>query len=63
MIMRHKKFSYNFSGLSKNWKNFPIYCSPTTSRLIQSKLRVDPKWIRELNLSETHVIDKSVEVR
>lgn len=57
------KVKLNFRGLSKHWSSFPIYCSPITSRLIQSKLRVDPKWIRAIDLNQTHVIDNSVEVR
>jgi len=48
-------FHYDhYIGLNKHWNHGPIYCSPSTARLVVLKLRVDPQYIRSLPLGWEH---------
>ncbi|XP_074119207.1 5' exonuclease Apollo [Sminthopsis crassicaudata] len=42
-------------GLSSTWAR-PLYCSPLTARLLHCRLQVSPKWIRALEVGESHVL-------
>ncbi|KAM8999135.1 5' exonuclease Apollo [Sarcophilus harrisii] len=42
-------------GLSSTWAR-PLYCSPLTARLVRCRLQVSPKWIRALEVGESHVL-------
>lgn len=41
--------SDHYVGLTANWKHGPIYCSRVTGRLVKHQLKVDPKWVVELD--------------
>ncbi|SPN96864.1 related to PSO2 - DNA repair protein [Cephalotrichum gorgonifer] len=40
--------SDHYIGLSGNWRHGPIYCSRVTGGLVKQQLKVDPKWVVEL---------------
>ncbi|KAL5002984.1 cytochrome P450-domain-containing protein [Aspergillus recurvatus] len=40
--------SDHYMGLSKSWRHGPIYCSRATANLVRQQLRVDPKWVVDL---------------
>lgn len=40
--------SDHYIGLSASWSHGPIYCSRVTANLCRRQLRVDPKWMVEL---------------
>ncbi|XP_074044578.1 5' exonuclease Apollo [Macrotis lagotis] len=42
-------------GLSSTWAR-PLYCSPLTARLLHRRLQVPTRWIRALELGESHVL-------
>lgn len=41
--------SDHYIGLSKSWCHGPIYCSRPTANLVRQQLRVDPKWLVDLD--------------
>lgn len=41
--------SDHYIGLTANWRHGPIYCSRVTGGLVKQQLRVDPKWVVELD--------------
>lgn len=41
--------SDHYVGLTANWRHGPIYCSRVTGRLVKQQLKVDPKWVVELD--------------
>ncbi|KAF5849589.1 hypothetical protein GGP41_005037 [Bipolaris sorokiniana] len=41
--------SDHYVGLSASWKHGPIYCSKVTGNLVRQQLRVDPKWVVDLD--------------
>ncbi|KAL4900767.1 hypothetical protein BDW74DRAFT_170549 [Aspergillus multicolor] len=41
--------SDHYIGLSKSWRHGPIYCSRATANLVRQQLRVDPKWVVDLD--------------
>nr|XP_020475562.1 5' exonuclease Apollo [Monopterus albus]XP_020475569.1 5' exonuclease Apollo [Monopterus albus] len=43
-------------GLTSTWSNRPIYCSPTTARLLRLKLQVKEKWIHPLEVGEPSLL-------
>ncbi|KAJ6086484.1 hypothetical protein N7467_005398 [Penicillium canescens] len=45
--------SDHYIGLSKSWCHGPIYCSRPTANLVRQQLRVDPKWIVDLDFEST----------
>ncbi|KAI9838590.1 MAG: hypothetical protein M1819_004903 [Sarea resinae] len=44
--------SDHYVGLTSHWQNGPIYCSRVTANLVRGQLRVDPKWVVELEFEE-----------
>ncbi|KAJ5475344.1 DNA cross-link repair protein pso2/snm1 [Penicillium diatomitis] len=40
--------SDHYIGLTKSWCHGPIYCSRPTGNLVRQQLRVDPKWVVDL---------------
>ncbi|KAL8899668.1 MAG: hypothetical protein Q9207_006080 [Kuettlingeria erythrocarpa] len=48
--------SDHYIGLTSSWCHGPIYCSRVTGNLVRRQLRVDPKWVVDLDF------DKKVEV-
>ncbi|KAA0714049.1 5' exonuclease [Triplophysa tibetana] len=44
------------SGLTSTWSYRPIYCSPLTAKLLKLKLQVKEKWIRPLEVGESHML-------
>ncbi|KAJ5157882.1 DNA cross-link repair protein pso2/snm1 [Penicillium canariense] len=45
--------SDHYIGLTKSWCHGPIYCSRATGNLVRQQLRVDPKWIVDLDFETT----------
>ncbi|KAJ6134720.1 hypothetical protein N7523_001042 [Penicillium sp. IBT 18751x] len=45
--------SDHYIGLSKSWCHGPIYCSRPTGNLVRQQLRVDPKWVIDLEFETT----------
>ena len=48
--------SDHYIGLTSSWCHGPIYCSHVTANLVRRQLRVDPKWVVDLEF------DKKMEV-
>ncbi|KAI4115820.1 MAG: hypothetical protein LQ345_003654 [Seirophora villosa] len=48
--------SDHYVGLTSSWCHGPIYCSRVTGNLVRRQLRVDPKWVVDLEF------DKKIEV-
>lgn len=48
--------SDHYVGLTASWSHGPIYCSHVTANLVRQQLRVDPKWVVDLDF------DRPVEV-
>ncbi|KAL2037123.1 hypothetical protein N7G274_010119 [Stereocaulon virgatum] len=48
--------SDHYIGLTSSWCHGPIYCSHVTANLVRRQLRVDPKWVVDLEF------DKKVQV-
>ena len=44
--------SDHYIGLTASWCHGPIYCSKVTGNLVRQQLRVDPKWVVDLNWDE-----------
>lgn len=44
--------SDHYIGLTANWRHGPIYCSHVTANLVRQQLRVDPKWVVDLEWEE-----------
>lgn len=48
--------SDHYGGLTGSWQNGLIWCTKVTANLVRSKLRVDGRWVRELEWAkETYV--------
>jgi DNA cross-link repair 1A protein len=41
--------SDHYVGLTASWNHGPIYCSKVTGNLVRQQLRVDPKWVVDLD--------------
>ncbi|XP_074781934.1 5' exonuclease Apollo [Athene noctua] len=48
-------------GLSSTWSR-PLYCSPLTARLLPRRLQVPSRWIRPLEVGQSHVLGEEVTV-
>ncbi|XP_033925652.1 5' exonuclease Apollo [Melopsittacus undulatus] len=48
-------------GLGSTWDR-PLYCSPCTARLLPRRLQVPTRWIRPLEVGESHVLGEEVTV-
>ncbi|PVI03754.1 DRMBL-domain-containing protein [Periconia macrospinosa] len=44
--------SDHYIGLTASWSHGPIYCSKVTGNLVRQQLRVDPKWVIDLEFEE-----------
>ncbi|KAF2653685.1 DNA cross-link repair protein pso2/snm1 [Lophiostoma macrostomum CBS 122681] len=44
--------SDHYMGLTSSWAHGPIYCSKVTANLVRQQLRVDPKWVVDLEFEE-----------
>ncbi|KAM6295140.1 5' exonuclease Apollo [Aegotheles albertisi] len=49
------------AGLSSTWSR-PLYCSPLTARLLHRRLQVPPRWIRPLEVGQSHALGEEVTV-
>src|SRR6201996_5604006 len=45
--------SDHYVGLTSHWSHGPIYCSKVTANLVRQQLRVDPKYVVDLEFDET----------
>lgn len=45
--------SDHYIGLTAKWRHGPIYCSKVTGNLVRQQLKVDPKWIVDLEFEKT----------
>ncbi|KAJ4288148.1 DNA cross-link repair protein PSO2/SNM1 [Kalmusia sp. IMI 367209] len=44
--------SDHYIGLTASWNHGPIYCSKVTGNLVRQQLRVDPKWVVDLDFEK-----------
>ena len=44
--------SDHYIGLTSSWCHGPIYCSHVTANLVRQQLRVDPKWVIDLEFDQ-----------
>ncbi len=44
--------SDHYVGLTASWAHGPIYCSKVTANLVRQQLRVDPKWVVDLEFEK-----------
>lgn len=44
--------SDHYIGLTASWAHGPIYCSKVTANLVRQQLRVDPKWVVDLDFEK-----------
>lgn len=44
--------SDHYIGLTSSWSHGPIYCSHVTANLVRQQLRVDPKWVIDLEFED-----------
>ncbi|KAH9873855.1 hypothetical protein IAQ61_004482 [Plenodomus lingam] len=44
--------SDHYIGLTSSWAHGPIYCSKVTGNLVRQQLRVDPKWVVDLDFEK-----------
>ena len=44
--------SDHYIGLTSSWCHGPIYCSHVTANLVRQQLRVDPRWVVDLEFEE-----------
>lgn len=44
--------SDHYVGLTSSWSHGPIYCSKVTGNLVRQQLRVDPKWVIDLEFEQ-----------
>ena len=44
--------SDHYIGLTSSWCHGPIYCSHVTANLVRQQLRVDPKWVIDLEFEQ-----------
>ncbi|OQE91401.1 hypothetical protein PENNAL_c0009G08774 [Penicillium nalgiovense] len=55
--------SDHYIGLSKSWCHGSIYCSRPTANLVRQQLRVDPKWVIDVDFESTTEVPETGGVR
>ena len=51
--------SDHYIGLTASWAHGPIYCSKVTANLVRQQLRVDPKWVVDLEFEKKTEVPKT----
>lgn len=51
--------SDHYIGLTASWSHGPIYCSKVTANLVRQQLRVDPKWVVDLEFEKKTEVPKT----
>lgn len=51
--------SDHYIGLTASWSHGPIYCSKVTANLVRQQLRVDPKWVVDLEFEKKTEIPRT----
>ncbi|KAI9687178.1 MAG: hypothetical protein M1820_010515 [Bogoriella megaspora] len=51
--------SDHYIGLTSNWCHGPIYCSKVTGNLVRQQLRVDPRWVVDLEFEEKREVPRT----
>ncbi|KIW07983.1 uncharacterized protein PV09_01882 [Verruconis gallopava] len=55
--------SDHYIGLTSSWRHGPIYCSRVTGNLVRQQLKVDPKYVVDLEFEEEREIPDTPGVR
>lgn len=55
--------SDHYIGLTSNWAHGPIYCSKVTANLVRTQLRVDPKYVVDLEFENEREVPGTDGVR
>lgn len=55
--------SDHYIGLTANWSHGPIYCSKVTANLVRTQLRVDPKYVIDLDFDQEREVPGTAGVR
>ncbi|KAJ9223928.1 hypothetical protein DTO027B5_507 [Paecilomyces variotii] len=55
--------SDHYVGLTSSWRHGPIYCSRVTANLVRQQLKVDPKWVVDLEFETTTEVPGTEGVR
>jgi DNA cross-link repair 1A protein len=55
--------SDHYIGLTSSWHYGPIYCSRVTGNLVRQQLRVDPKWVVDLEFEKEFEVPNTDGVR
>lgn len=55
--------SDHYVGLTASWQHGPIYCSRVTGNLVRQQLKVDPKWVVDLEFDKTTEVPDTDGVR
>lgn len=42
----------HYMGLTSSWRHGPIYCSKVTGNLVRQQLKVDPKWVFDIEFEK-----------
>ena len=51
--------SDHYIGLTSSWCHGPIYCSHVTANLVRRQLRVDPKWVVDLEFDKKVAVSET----
>lgn len=55
--------SDHYIGLTSSWRYGPIFCSRVTGNLVRQQLKVDPKWVVDLEFEEESEVPNTNGVR
>ncbi|PGH16186.1 hypothetical protein AJ79_01953 [Helicocarpus griseus UAMH5409] len=53
----------HYMGLTSSWRHGQIYCSSVTGKLVRQQLKVDPKWVTDIEFESTVEIPETDGVR